>query len=357
MRVSILGNGLTSLALAQMLANMGIRVDIFSNKRIIKYKKIQTLGISKTNIDFFNQNILNIKKLLWNINKIEIFTENLNDEKVIDFDDHNKRLFSIIRNSDLYKILNDNLKRNKLVKFKEKINFFNSIREDYKLIFNCDYNHPISKNFFYKKLDKEYNSLAYVTTFKHKKLSNNHSASQIFTKQGPLAFLPISSIETSVVYSVKGKKNINLEELIKRYNKKYKILSINNFFCFELKSSNLRSYYYQNVIAFGDMLHRLHPLAGQGFNMTIRDIQEIYKLINFKKKHGLDLDTSIAKDFEKNTKNKNFLFSNGIDLIYELFNFESNFKNNKLSKSIQFLLKNKTVNKYFKRFADKGLNI
>ena len=58
MRVSILGNGLTSLALAQMLANEGIRIDIFSNKRIIKYKRIQTLGISKTNIDFFNQNVL-----------------------------------------------------------------------------------------------------------------------------------------------------------------------------------------------------------------------------------------------------------------------------------------------------------
>ena len=357
MRVSILGNGLTSLALAQMLANEGIRIDIFSNKRIIKYKRIQTLGISKTNIDFFNQNVLNIKKLLWNINKIEIFTENLHDEKVIDFEDHDKNLFSIVRNSDLYKTLNDNLKRNKLVKFKEKVNSFNLIKEDYKLIFNCDYDHPITKNFFYKKLDKDYNSLAYVTTFKHKKLSNNHSASQIFTKQGPLAFLPISSSETSVVYSVKGKKNINLGELIKKYNKKYKILSINNFFCFELKSSNLRSYYYQNVIAFGDMLHRLHPLAGQGFNMTIRDIKEIYKLINFKKEHGLDLDVSIAKDFERNTKNKNFLFSNGIDLIYEFFNFESKFENNKLSKSIQFLGKNKTMNKFFKSFADKGLSI
>ena len=357
MRVSILGNGLTSLALAQMLANEGISVDIFSNKRIIKYKKIQTLGISKTNIDFFNQNILSIKRLLWNINKIEIFTENLHDEKVIDFEDHNKKLFSIIRNLDLYKILNDSLKRNRLIKFKEKINSLNLIKEDYKLIFNCDYNHPISKIFFFKKLEKNYNSLAYVTTFKHKRLSNNHSASQIFTKQGPLAFLPISSTETSVVYSVKGKKSINLEELIKRYNKKYEILSINNSFCFRLKSSNLRSYYYKNIIAFGDMLHRLHPLAGQGFNMTIRDIKEIYKLINFKKEHGLDLDISIAKDFEKNTKNKNFLFSNGIDLIYELFNLESKFKNDKLSKSIQFLGKNITMNKFLKNFADKGLNI
>ena len=357
MRVSILGNGLTSLALAQMLANEGIRVDIFSNKRITRYKKIQTLGISKTNIDFFNKNILSIKKLLWNINKIEIFTENLHDEKVIDFEDYDKNLFFIVRNSDLYKTLNENLKRNKLVKFKEKINSFNSIREDYKLIFNCDHNHPISKKFFYKKLDKDYNSLAYVATFKHKKLSDNHLASQIFTKQGPLAFLPISSTETSVVYSVKGKKKVNLEELINKYNKKYKILSISDFFCFGLKSSNLRSYYYQNIIAFGDMLHRLHPLAGQGFNMTIRDIKEIYKLINFKKKHGLDLDISIVKDFEKNTKNKNFLFSNGIDLIYEFFSFESKFKNKKLSKFIQFLGKNKPMNKFFKSFADKGLNI
>ena len=357
MKVSILGNGLTSLALAQMLANEGIRVDIFSSKRMVKYNRIQTLGISKTNIDFFNQNILSIKKLLWNINKIEIFSENLNDEKVIDFEDNNKKLFFIVRNFDLYKNLNNNLKKNELVKFKKKLNSFNVIQEDYKLIFNCDYNHPISKNFFYKKFDKDYNSLAYVTTFKHKKFSNNHSASQIFTKQGPLAFLPVSSTETSVVYSVKGKKNINLDELIKKYNKKYKILSINHSFCFGLKSSNLRSYHHHNIIAFGDMLHKLHPLAGQGFNMTIRDIKEIYRLINFKKEHGLDLDISIAKDFEKNTRNKNFLFSNGIDLIYEFFNFESKFKNNKLSKSIQFLGKNKTINKFFKSFADKGITI
>ena len=47
----------------------------------------------------------------------------------------------------------------------------------------------------------------------------------------------------------------------------------------------MRSYYYKNILAFGDMLHRLHPLAGQGFNMTIRDIKEIYKLIQFKIDH------------------------------------------------------------------------
>ena len=47
-------------------------------------------------------------------------------------------------------------------------------------------------------------------SLKHRKIQNN-TASQIFTKNGPLAFLPLSEIETSIVYSIKGKKNINLK--------------------------------------------------------------------------------------------------------------------------------------------------
>ena len=78
MKVSILGNSLTSLTLAKLLVNQDIRVDIFSFGKIIKKNQIQTIGISKTNIDFFNNNILNIKKLLWNIQKIEILSENQN---------------------------------------------------------------------------------------------------------------------------------------------------------------------------------------------------------------------------------------------------------------------------------------
>ena len=83
MKVSILGNGLTSLTLAKALVNLDINVDIYSDKKITKYSKIQTLGISKTNIDFFNEFILDIKNLLWDIEKIEIFSEKLNNEKIL----------------------------------------------------------------------------------------------------------------------------------------------------------------------------------------------------------------------------------------------------------------------------------
>jgi len=355
MKVSILGNGLTSLTLAKALVNLDINVDIYSDKKITKYSKIQTLGISKTNIDFFNEFILDIKNLLWDIEKIEIFSEKLNNEKILNFQKKNKHLFSIVRNYDLYNRLLINLKKNKLVKFKKNVDYQKLLEKNYKLIFNCEPKNLITKRFFYKKFKKNYNSFAHITTFNHKPLNNNHVASQVFTKKGPLAFLPLSKKETSIVYSIKGKNKENLIHLINKYNTKYKILKIKDFLCFKLESSNLRSYYYKNIIAFGDLLHKIHPLAGQGFNMTIRDVKEVYKLIQFKKECGLDLDISICSDFEKNTKDKNYLFSNGIDLIYEFFNFESKINNNTLSKSLKFLGKNKVVNKFFTKFADTGM--
>ena len=357
MKVSILGDGLTSLALATSLVNQGIKVDIFSVKKTKKNNKIQTLGITKSNVDFFNKYILDIKKLLWNIYEIEIFSENLKKEKILNFKNNGEIIFSIIKNIDLYNKLLLNLKKNKLIKFKKKNSSKNLEKNNYKLIFNCEQNNSLSKKIFFKKISKNYNSYAYTTIIEHKKLFCNNVASQTFTKEGPIAFLPISSTETSVVYSIKGKKKINFKEMINRYNLKYEINKVSEIFNFELNSLQLRSYYHKNILAFGDLLHKLHPLAGQGFNMSIRDIKEIFKLINHRQDHGLDLDHSICSDFEKNTKHKNYLFSNGIDFIHEFFNFENKIKNNLFSKSVRFLGKNKITNNIFKDIADKGIMI
>ena len=163
-----------------------------------------------------------------------------------------------------------------------------------------------------------------------------------------------------IVYSARGKKNIEKNELlylIEKNLKKYDIKKINDFKSFELKSINLRNYYYENILAFGDLLHRLHPLAGQGFNMALRDIKVLSELINFKINLGIQLDSSICSEFEKKAKPQNYLFSNSIDLIYEFFKLESKTKNKLMSKSIQILGKNKSINKLFTKFADTGLII
>ena len=357
MRVCILGNGLSALSLAKALVNQNIYVDIFSQKKELKFSQSRTLSISKSNINFFDKNIINIEKFIWKLKKIDIFTENLKKEKLLNFDKNNDQLFSIIKNYELYKILLKDLFKNKFFKKKLSSNKNLSFINDYELIINCDYYHNTTKKYFSKKIVKEYNSFAYTTIIKHENILND-SAIQIFTKKGPLAFLPISNNETSIVYSVHNsidKKKENIKELIEAYNFKYKINKIEKIDSFELKSLNLRSYHHNNILAFGDLLHRIHPLAGQGFNMTIRDIKVFINIIKNKNDLGLSLDSSVNEEFENSLKHKNFIFSSGVDLIHEFFNIERKTKSNILSKSVQFFGNNPSINKVFTKIADKGI--
>ena len=350
MNVCILGDGLTSLSLANALVNLEINVDVISNKKIHKLDKTRTIGLSRSNIEFFNKNIASIDKLLWKIKKITIFNDNSTNNELINFDNNKEYLFATIKNKEFYNILYSNLIKSKIFRFKNKLNL-----SKYDLIINCDPKNIITKKFFFRNLKKNYDSFAYTTIIEHKKINNNDTATQIFTKQGPLAFLPLSNTKTSIVYSFKGKKVSNIHELVKFYNKKYSIKKFNEYRNFELRSSNLRDYYHQNILAFGDLLHRIHPLAGQGFNMSVRDIKELVEIVRFKINHGLNLDSSVCMDFEKKTKHKNYIFSNSVDFLYEFFNFEQKIKSNILSKTVKLLGKQKSANKIFTELADNGI--
>ena len=109
-------------------------------------------------------------------------------------------------------------------------------------------------------------------------------------------------------------------------------------------------------MAFGDILHRVHPLAGQGFNMTIRDLRILSQIIDDKIELGIQLDSLILDEFEKKTKDKNFVFSKAVGLIYEIFNFDKNVKNKNFSNILKSIGKNKNFNNYFIKLADSGLN-
>ena len=353
MNVCILGNGLTSLTLAKSLVNTGINVDIISNEKKTKINYDRTIGISKVNLEFFNKEILDINKLSWNINKIEIYSENLNNEKILNFQNNGQMLFSVIRNYKLIDHLTKKLKKEKLCKFKKKLVNKNILTHGYDLIINCEFSNYITKKFFTKMITKNYNNYAYTTIIKHSKTINN-KAMQIFTSKGPLAFLPISKSETSVVYSVNGNQEIDLKDLVKSYNKFYNILHVNNSSRFELRMSNLRNYYKGNILAFGDLLHKIHPLAGQDFNMTLRDIKIFSEIIKKKLNLGLPLDQSVNEEFEKKSKYINYIFSNGIDFVYEFFNFERKTKSKIFSKTAKFLGKNFNINKKFIEIADNG---
>ena len=364
MNVCIIGDGLTSLCLAKNLINKKINVHIYQKKIIKNLSSSRTIGISKDNLKFFQKEILELpKKIIWKIKKIEIFSEKLKNNKILNFENNNKILFYMIKNDEVYKFLNNKLLKSKFFKKKlVKKNFYEKLikKKNYDIIINCDENNLISKKYFVKKIDKDYNNLAYTTILEHQKLENN-SAIQVFTGLGPIAFLPISNIKTSVVCSLdvknKSYKDSEILNLINKHNPKFQIKKTLKLSSFKLKSSNLRNYYYKDILAFGDLLHRIHPLAGQGFNMTIRDIKDLSEIIQEKIDLGLQLDSIILEQFQKKTKNRNFIFSSGIDFIYEFFNFDKKIKVKSLNKILKLLGTNKIFMNSIINFADKGLNI
>ena len=364
MNICIIGDGLTSLSLAKNLINKKINVHFYCKNKIENLSSSRTIGISKDNLEFFRKEIFKIpEKNFWEIKKIEIYSEKLKKENLLNFQNATDKLFYMIKNDNLYKLLINEIYKNKFFK-KNLINknsFYTDLlkKNKYDLIINCNSNNFLSKKFFTKKFNKDYDNLAYTTILKHKEIENN-IATQIFTKSGPIAFLPISGKETSIVCSLdtKNKKYNHNEilDLITENNPKYQIQKTLKLNSFKLSSSNLRNYHHENILAFGDLLHRVHPFVGQGFNMTIRDIKVLSMIIQKKIDLGIQLDSSIASDFEKQVKNKNFLFSNSVDFIYEIFNFDKEIKNKNFNKALKIIGNNKNLNNFFIKLADKGLN-
>lgn len=362
MNICLIGNNLTSLALAKNLINKKINVTIYHKKKKRIRLKTRTLAISKNNFEFLKKEIIKLSsKFFWKVNEIQIYNEKNTNKEILNFNNKNKELFSIIKYDEIFDNISKKLIKNKLFKKKIISNHFLekiSTDNDFDLIINCESNNYIDNKFFYKRINKDYKSQAYTSILKHRPIENK-KAVQIFSKFGPIAFLPVSQNKTSVVFSIMQSKNIlsteQVKNLIKHYNQKYKIESFEKLEKFKLSSSNLRKYYHKNILAFGDSIHKIHPLAGQGFNMTLRDIKIISNIIQNKIDLGLNLDESVLEEFQNKIKHLNFLFSNGIDFIYEFFKFDNKFNNNYSNTLSRYFKNNKMINNFLFNIADRGL--
>ena len=363
MNICLIGYGIPCLILANILTNKNIKISIFDEGNYKKKFETRTLGIAKKNIDFLKKESISIENNAWFINNIKIFNESQNNKEILNFGPVDSKIFSIIKYNKFISLLEKKIKKKKLIHFikKNKTTFYNSIvnnKNKFDLIVNFNENNKISKELFFRKQYKNYNSSAYTVVANHQKC-DNRIAHQIFTKFGPIAFLPISNTQTSIVFSVfeenKKFKEYEILNLIKKYNKIYSFKSFSKIEKFYLKGSVLKNYYNKNILCFGDNIHKVHPLAGQGLNMTIRDIKILSELIDKKIDLGLRLDKSVLKEFENKTKHYNYLFFSSINFIYEFFKFDSKIKNNYSNKIFNLLENNTLFKKYSMNFADKGL--
>ena len=216
------------------------------------------------------------------------------------------------------------------------------------------YNSNLVKKFFDDQIiENFYNELAITTILNHDSFKNN-TARQIFLDKEILALLPISNTRTSIVWSVKNdmykKGDFFLKKKIKFYAENFlkNITFAKNIEHYDLNLLIRKKYYKDRILLFGDALHKVHPFTGQGFNMTLRDLANLEKILKNKISLGLDIgNTDVLSEFSQKTKPRNLIYLLGINFIKSFFSVEEkNFKHLR-NKIIANLNKNNIAKDFF----------
>ena len=381
-KICVIGSGLTGLITAITLSKLNIYVDLVTtpNKN---NRSNRTIAISENNYEFMKKlNIFNFSKdEFWPCSNIKIYTrdEKKNTEVFqIDKEKKKKNVFFIVNNFLLIKKMILSIKKKSSIRLLNKkvtgivnsgsfksVQFEKNQSFKYDLIIICSGNNSKLLKYFpdKKSFSKLYNETALTTILEHSSIKNN-TARQIFSDSSILALLPMSRTKTSIVWSLKNKvfvnssKNIFLKKKIHLYVKDYlKKIKLSKKIEYNDLNLSIRNKYFQDrILFFGDILHVVHPLAGQGFNMIVRDLIELKNIMSERVNLGLDIGSfDVLSKFVSNTKLKNFAYSAGIDVVKKTFSY-----NNKPYKKIRNTIilnlnKNNFIKDFFTNIADRGL--
>ena len=348
-KICIIGGSLTGLVTAISLSKLNFEIDLITGNFVNNLKSSRTITVSENNFHFLNK--LNISKLLkkeiWICSKMKLYTEsesgNFSEIFELNKEGKNENIFYILENSKIMslmlnkikKIKSISLKKNKIVSsinnsgLLKSVKFNNNISK-YSLVIICTgYNSSLVRNIFNdKRIENLYKEFAVTTIINHKPFKNN-IARQIFLDESIFAMLPISKTKTSIVWSLKNfmkeKNNSFFKKRIKIYASKY-LREIKFNSKIEKNDLNLlirNKYYLNRTLLFGDALHSMHPFIGQSFNMTLRDLICLEKILEEKINLGLDIGSSdVLAEFSDVTKPRNFSFSIGSDILKNFLSFK-----------------------------------
>ena len=378
-KICIIGDGMSGLIAAAILGQENIKIDLYSSKeKKIKSKKDnRTTAISENNYKYLlNKFNLQSSKFFWPSKEVNLFYENDNQIKnFLNLKEQNENLMYIFKNNQFIRIINRVILKNKKIKIVkkkiDKVDFSNGSilvkkqKFSYDLIVLCaginsDLYKKITIN---RNIEKNYKEVAITTTIKHR--SDIKNARQYFLNEGPLAILPFSNNSFSVVWSINATffdenykiiKNL-LKSKIQTILDKIKISSIDNINSYPLYLNLKTNYFKKNVLILGDGLHAVHPLAGQGFNLVIRDVKKLSELISRTVKLGILISNSnILKDFFNSRKPENNILGLGVNLTNMFF------KNNKYFSPLRNILLENVKNfdfvkKLSKQISNKGISI
>ncbi|WP_052342420.1 FAD-dependent monooxygenase [Anaplasma phagocytophilum] len=138
-----------------------------------------------------------------------------------------------------------------------------------------------------------------VCNINHSKHHRN-TAIEHFCTNGPFAILPMyGGYSSSIVWTEKYEmaqliQNLPIEEFTKLLQEKCsdflgKIEVNSKINCYKTSMSLLKKIFINRAIIIGDAAHAIHPVAGQGLNLGIRDVGILVEIIERYHKLGSDI--------------------------------------------------------------------
>jgi len=311
----IVGGALTGLLTAYCASQLNYKIIISEKKKIISNQK-KAISDKRTTAIAEGSKVFLESQGLWQY--IKEFAEPIHNIKVIDKTAKSKLFFSnpkensnlgyIVKNSKLIEVLIRLLKKKKNISIIEGAGI-SSINSNNSKILSFSKNEKISsdmiiaadgKNSAVRKIlgtnvfKKHYREKALVINFYHEKPHKN-IAYEFFFKTGPLAILPMqknkNNFQSALIWS-NNPQSVDMiasTELQKKYvteilNEKIqqylgRITNINSIQTFHLSAHINEKFYHDRAVYIGDAAHSIHPIAGQGWNLGLRDIKSLMNML------------------------------------------------------------------------------
>lgn len=194
-------------------------------------------------------------------------------------------------------------------------------------------NSPIRKQLGIATRERDYGQRAIVA---HVGTQRPHEATawQRFQPGGPLAFLPLADGRCSIVWSLQNEEAARLlalddaafsAELGCALDFRLgAITSTTRRLAFPLRMSLAKRYLAGRCVLIGDAAHAVHPLAGQGLNLGLRDVRNLREqLRRTRSRNGDHGAAHVLRRYERERRSENTLAANSFSLIESSFDSDS----------------------------------
>lgn len=175
---------------------------------------------------------------------------------------------------------------------------------------------------------------AIVTTVETEKYHED-TAWQVFLDTGPLAFLPLPDKDgkhyCSIVWSLlpeaaEDVMALNDEAFCETLGKAFeyrlgKVEQAESRCRFPLKHRHAKQYFREGVVLVGDAAHTIHPLAGQGVNLGLQDVEVLSSELIRANERGDDITGKhILCRYQRRRKGANLTMMAAMEGFQQLFN-------------------------------------